>query len=253
GEGLALMLVLDVSGSMAEQDIVLEGKPVTRLQAATAVLKKFLAGTDQHPRGNDAIGLGTFAARPIDVCPPTTSHASVEYFLNQAEPLGTIPDNTTNIGDALALAVSLLQRSTLPGTKSIILLSDGEHTIPPELDPDALEPRQAAQLAAALGVRIHTIFLGGEPGDDIGQKQEQERALATLRAVAELTQGQANRASDADSLTRIHEQLESLEKARIDTYIYTEYQDFRFWLGLGSLLVLLLTIFLQETWLRIIP
>ncbi len=252
-EGIALMFVLDVSGSMGETDVLLEGRPVTRLQAAVTVIKQFLDSTDDRTaRGNDAIGLVTFAARPIDICPPTLTHSSVRYFLDQAKPIGTVPDSSTNIGDALGVAVDLLQRSQ-PASRAIILISDGEHTVPAELDKDALKPRQAAQLAAALGIRVHTIFLTGSAGNDPDRLAEQQRAEAILKSVSQMTQGAASLASDGTSLAQISRELDSMEKSRITSFVYAEHMETRPWFLLAALVLLVLTVVLEETWLRISP
>lgn len=252
-EGIALIFVLDVSGSMGESDVLLDGQPVTRLKAATGVVQRFLAGGEGFSyRGNDAIGLVTFAARPLDVCPPTLSHASVHYYLDRAKPIGSVPDSSTNIGDALGMATDLLRRSTCK-SKAIVLISDGEHTVPAELEPDALKPRQAAQLAAALGIRVHSIFLAGSPGSDATRQAEQDRAEKSLRSVAQMTQGIAASASDGSALQQISQQLDALEKSRLESFIYTEYRELQPWLIGCAMLCLLLTILLEETWLRISP
>jgi Ca-activated chloride channel family protein len=252
-EGIALIFVLDVSGSMGEADVLLEGKPVTRLQAAVTVIKQFLASSEERAaRGNDAIGLVTFAARPHDVCPPTLTHGSVTFFLDQAKPIGTVPDSSTNIGDALGVAVDLLHRSE-PRSRAVILISDGEHTVPAELDKDALKPRQAAQLAAALGIRVHTIFLSGAPGNEPARLAEQQRAEATLKSVSQMTQGVASLASDGKSLAQVGRELDSMEKSQITSFVYAEYTETRGWFLVAALVLLVLTIVLEETWLRISP
>jgi len=252
-EGIALVFVLDVSGSMGESDVLLDGQPVTRLQAASGVIQRFLAGGDGFSyRGNDAIGLVTFAARPIEVCPPTLSHHAVKYYLDRSKPVGTIPDSSTNIGDALGVAIDLLRRSPIK-SQAIVLISDGEHTVPAELEPDALKPRQAAQLAAALGIRVHTIFLAGATGTDAARKAEQERAEKSLQSVSQITQGVAASASDGAALQQISQKLDALEKSRVESFVYTEYYEVRPWLILAALLCLLTTIILEETWLRINP
>lgn len=252
-DGIALVFTLDVSGSMGESDVLLEGQPVTRLQAAAGLVKQFIAGGNGYSdRHNDALGLVTFAARPIDVCPPTLSHQSVLYFLNQARPVGNVPDSSTNIGDALGMATNLLRHSTIK-SKTIILISDGEHTVPAELEPNALKPRQAAQLAAALGIRVHTIFLAGAANQDPTRQAEQERAEQTLRSVAEITQGTHSSASDGPGLMQISQKLDALEKSRLESFVYTDYVETRPWLAFLALFCLLITITLEETWLRIIP
>jgi len=252
-EGIALVFVLDVSGSMGETDVVLEGQPVTRLQAASAVIGRFLAGGDGFSyRGNDAVGLVAFASRPIDVCPPTLSHQSIRFFLDRAKPIGTVPDSSTNIGDALGVATDLLRHSSVK-SKAIILISDGEHTVPAELEPEALKPRQAAQLAAALGIRIHTIFLAGSSGADPKRQAEQERAEKSLRSTAEMTQGMAASAGDGSALQQISQKLDALEKSRLESFVYTDYYELRPWLIGCAIACLLFTILLEETWLRVSP
>lgn len=252
-EGIALVLVLDVSGSMGESDVLLDGQPVTRLQAAVGLLKRFIAGGNGFSdRSNDSLGLVTFAARPLELCPPTLSHHSIIYYLDKAKPVGTVPDSSTNIGDALGVAVDLLRHSKVK-SQAILLISDGEHTVPPEVDAQALKPRQAAQLAAALGIRVHTIFLAGAPGANAAHQAEQERAEQTLRSVAQLTQGIASSASDGDSLVQISQKLDALEKSRLESYVYTDYWETRPWLIATALICLLITILLEETWLRLNP
>jgi Ca-activated chloride channel family protein len=252
-EGIALVFVLDVSGSMGESDVLLEGQPVTRLQAAVSVIQRFLAGGEGFSyRGNDAVGLVTFAARPIEVCPPTLSHHAVRYYLERAKPIGTIPDSSTNIGDALGVAIDLLRRSSIK-SQAIVLISDGEHTVPAELEPEALKPRQAAQLAAALGIRVHTIFLAGATGGDAARQAEQERAEKSLQSVAQMTQGVSASASNGTGLQQMSQKLDALEKSRLESYVYTEYYEMRPWLILAALVCLLATIILEETWLRVSP
>jgi Ca-activated chloride channel family protein len=252
-EGIALMLVLDVSGSMAERDVLLHGQPATRLEAARTALTSFLDGTESFThRGHDAIGLITFAARPIDICPPTLSHGSVKYYLQRCQPVGTVPDSSTNIGDALGLAVELLSRSTLK-SRCILLISDGEHTISPDIDAEALKPRQAAQLAAALGIRINSIFLGGAPSGEPALRAEQERAEATLHDIARMTGGRSASATDGNSLVQLSASFDQMEKDRIDSFLVTDYIELRPWLILISLAVLLVVISLESTWLRIDP
>lgn len=252
-EGIALMLVLDVSGSMAERDILLHGQPVTRLEAARTAFTSFLDGTDSFShRGNDAIGLITFAARPIDICPPTLAHASLKYYLQRSQPVGTVPDSSTNIGDAIGLAVELLSRSTLK-SRCILLISDGEHTVPPEVDPEALKPRQAAQLALALGIRIHTIFLCGARSSEPAIRAAQERAEAALQDMARMTGGQSAAATDGNSLVQLSASFDQMEKERIDSFLVTDYVELRPWLILTLLAVLLITLVLESTWLRIDP
>jgi Ca-activated chloride channel family protein len=276
------MIALDVSGSMAERDVQYLGATVTRLQAAQAVLSQFIAGGPGFfSRSNDAIGLVTFALKPIDVCPPTLSHSSVRYFLDNAKPISKVPYSATNIGDAMAVAIDLLRRYPPPSPSegdgpgvrgkrggAILLISDGEHNVPKEIDPDALKPREAAQLAAALGIRIHTIFLrgaspfspegrgaGGEKARVAQQRDitSRQQAEAALRDVAAMTQGIAGTADDGQALSQISQRLDALEKSRLESFFYTEYAEAAPWLIGAALVCLLATIVLEETWLRVTP
>jgi Ca-activated chloride channel family protein len=266
-EGIALMIALDISGSMAERDVQYLGDTVTRLQAAQAVLNQFIAGGPGFSsRSNDAIGLVTFALKPIDVCPPTLSHSSVRYFLDNAKPISKVPYSATNIGDALAVAIDLLRRYPPPSSydgegpgvrgksgAAILLISDGEHNVPKEIDPDALKPRQAAQLAAALGIRIHTIFLPGATPTKPSDLASRQQAEAALRDVAAMTQGIASTADDGQALSQISQRLDALEKSRLESFFYTEYAEGAPWLIAAALACLLGTIVLEETWLRVSP
>src|SRR5205807_1785807 len=105
-EGIAVVLVLDVSGSMGERDFPWRGELVTRLDAAKRALRLFVQGGDADGahlpgRGGDQIGLVAFALHPEDTCPLTLSHDVLLELLAGEEPRG-LPDTGTNIGDALA-------------------------------------------------------------------------------------------------------------------------------------------------------
>src|SRR5262245_28641035 len=180
----AIMLVLDVSGSMTEKDFSIEGRTVSRLDAAKQFFRDFLREANEAEAGaKDQIGLLTFAARAETVCPPTLSHAVVGRLLEEAQPVGLPPESSTNIGDALAEAIGLLQRAK-PEEKTLVLLTDGEHNVPGNVVANALKPRQAAQLARGLGVRVHTIFVG--PAGD-----ESREAKTALEDVARMTAGKS--------------------------------------------------------------
>lgn len=250
--GRAVMLVLDVSGSMAERDLVVKDQAVSRLQAAKTLLLDVL---DPQPpdarwaleRADDLIGVVTFATQPEDVCPPTHSRAAVRAILEQAEPCGKSPDNATNLGDALALAVDLVERSP-PSRKTIILVSDGEHNVPEADAPGALKPRQAAQLARALGVVVHTIYLAG-PGAD----ERAAEAWTALHDVARLTGGTAHRVEAAGVLEAIGRAIDQMERTRIASFDYEAYVELYPWLaGLAVLFIVGLAA-IESTWFRRVP
>lgn len=220
-QSTAIQIVLDVSGSMAEEDVLYAGKKVGRLEVAKEMVRQFVQGDGEKlsGRSEDLIGLVTFAAQVEDSCPPTLSHPVLLRLVERAQPKRQMLDNTTNIGDALAKAIELLSRAE-PQSKCIILLSDGEHNVPPEVIPGALKPRQAAQLARPLGIRVHTIFFSGS-----SSANSLERASETLRDVATMTGGQAYQASDAAMLAKIYGEINALERQTVLSHDYYHYVE----------------------------
>jgi Ca-activated chloride channel family protein len=183
-EGIAIVMLVDVSGSMAERDFDWHGEPISRLEAVKKAFQLFVAGNDGSSllsppeveeikregdgtdisdfrgRPTDLIGLVTFATRPETACPLTLSH-SVLLRLLQAEQPRSIPGEAeTNLSDAVALGLYRL-RSAGPHRKVLVLLSDGEHNVPQPQS--GWTPRQAAQVANGLHIPIYTIDAGG-PG-----------------------------------------------------------------------------------------
>jgi Ca-activated chloride channel family protein len=161
--GIAVLLVADVSGSMAE-----DAGGRSRLDALKATFHQLISD-----RPNDRFGLVLFAAHPDTACPPTTDHAAVRQSLDAATPRGVPTESETNLGDAVAWALSRLRGE--PGDKAIVVCSDGEHNVPAP----ALTPRQAGQIAAAAGVPVLTLDAG--PADSPGR--------AGLAALASMTGG----------------------------------------------------------------
>jgi Ca-activated chloride channel family protein len=252
-QSLTLVMVLDVSGSMAERDYHLDGHAVSRLDAAKVAFERFLnGGADGLPGRRDTlVGLVTFAARAEDVCPPTLSHAVVLRMLNAAQPVDRPPDSTTNIGDAIVEALELA-RNAKPREKVLILLSDGEHNVPAEVVPDARKPREAAHLARALGVRIHTIFAGPSTFADAETAANTAKGEAAMRDVAAISGGEAFRAADTAALNEVCQKIDNLERTRVESFQFYRYDEIYPWLGL-SCLVLFMGMGLWEgtRWLRI--
>src|SRR5713226_9044386 len=209
-EGIAIEMVVDASGSMATPDFTWEGKPISRLEAVKRAFRLFVEG-DKQPseqallegRPNDLIGLVAFARWPQTSCPLTLSHSVLLRILDAEKPRSTPTESETNIGDAIAWGLVRLHNAKA-SRKVIILLSDGEHNVPPP----ALTPRQAAQLAANEGIPIYTIDAGGisgtpegaeaKPGESDKETAERIRASAekTMRAIAQITGGRHFKARD---------------------------------------------------------
>ena len=206
--GRDLMLAVDLSGSMGEQDMQLGGGMVDRLTAAKAVLADFL-----DRRAGDRVGLIVFGQRAFVLTPLTLDRDTVRQQLEDSV-VGLVGRETA-IGDAIALAVKRLRDQPsgrrLPASNVLILLTDGVNTA------GALEPAKAAELARDEGVRIHTIVFGGSgagvnifgvpirvPGDTMTDE-------AGLKRIADLTGGRAFRAQDTEQLAQIYAEIDRLE------------------------------------------
>jgi Ca-activated chloride channel homolog len=248
-QSTAIMLVVDVSGSMAEEDVARQGKMVSRLEAAKEVIRQFVRGdrSGLAGRGEDLIGIVTFAAKVESTCPPTLSHQTLLRYVDEAQPIGRILENTTNIGDAVAVATNLLQRAK-PTAKAIILVSDGEHNVPADVVPDAWTPRQAAHVARPLGIRIHTIFLSGSRAAVDGPK-----AMAALKDVAEMTGGTAHQAADAETLRKVYAELDAQERTPVESHQYYRYVELYPWCGMIALAGIIMVIIGEERWWRRLP
>lgn len=245
GEGLDIVLALDISGSMRSLDF----QPKDRLGSAKDVIRDFIDG-----RPHDRIGLVVFAARAFTQCPLTLDHPVLKGFLEEIE-VGLIDDGTA-IGLGLATAVARLRHSDSP-SKTIILLTDGVNNVP------TLEPETAAELAKSLDVRVYTVAIGREglvpyPVSDpvFGQRTRQVETrldLALLQRIADLTGGRMYQATDPEALQDIFATIDELETARYQTRVSTWHRELMAVAAVPALLLLMLEGLLAATWLRRIP
>jgi Ca-activated chloride channel family protein len=253
-EGIAVMMVLDVSGSMAERDFDWRGDLVTRLDAAKRALRLFVRGGEvdgkQLPgRGGDQIGLVAFALHPEDTCPLTLSHDALLELLDAEEPHG-LPDTGTNIGDAVAWGLKRLEAAG-DRRQVLVLLSDGEHNVPTP----ALTPRQAGQLAANRGVPVYTIDAGGDPPHGAPAEDVQARATGrkALQAVAALTGGRSFAAHDAAVLVDVMAAIDRLERRPVESFQYRRYAEAYPWCAAAALACFVLALGLELTAWRRVP
>jgi Ca-activated chloride channel homolog len=252
-EGIALMMVVDVSGSMAATDFDWEGTPISRLQAAQRVFHLFVAGGDGPGgetlpgRPTDLIGLVTFATRPEPTCPLTLSHTALLRLLGDAKPQPP-PDSTTNISDAIVLGLKRLQ-SAGQRRKVMVVLTDGEHN---RFDPPSQwTPRQAANVAAGLGVKIYTIDAGPLSATD--SPGEREQAGKTLREVSQISNGEYFPAQDTTALLAACHKLDQLERAPVQSFQYRRYHEIYPILAVASLACFGLALILESTIWRRVP
>ena len=237
-QGIAIQMVLDVSGSMAEDDFVIDGRRARRLDAVKQVFKDFVLGRDSLAgRENDLLGMTVFAMYADTRCPLTLDHGSLSDLLDDTEIPGWVrgrqvrehPEaNYTALGDAVALATDDLRRAGeqaiagVPGAESaksrvMILLTDGANHPAPLPNAEPPDPIEAAKTAATLGIRIYTIGAVGTAQPSRSPMFFQRRAQVdevTLQRIADLTGGKYFRAADADSLATIYREIDRLERRR---------------------------------------
>jgi Ca-activated chloride channel family protein len=247
--GIDIVLGLDVSGSMQALDFEIDGRRMNRIEVVKAVVAKFI---EQRP--NDRIGLIAFAGAPYLVSPLTLDHDWLQQNLERVN-IGAGDDGTA-IGSAIAASVNRL-RTTPAKSKVVILLTDGMNNT------GKISPLSAAEAAKALGVKVYTIGVGVRGKAPIPVKDDagnMHMIMAkvdvdekTLRAVADQTGGKFYRATDTDSLQRIYEQINALERTPQTVQKFEHYDELYPWALIPSLAILGLGSLLQQTRLRRLP
>jgi Ca-activated chloride channel family protein len=262
-EGIAIMMVTDVSGSMAEPDFDWQGQPISRLDAVKKAFHLFVEGGDadegRHFEGrpDDLVGLVTFATRPESPCPLTLSHSVLLHLLEAEQPRSIPGESETNISDAIVLGLHRLKNA---GTRRqiMILLSDGEHNVPhPQSD---WTPRQAAQVAANLHVPVYAIDAGGsgsgderEGGSTLDTLELRKEGKRTLQEVARITNGQYFQAADTKSLLRVCQDIDRVERSTIRSFQYRRYFEAFPYLALASFVLWVAVQGLEMTFWRRLP
>lgn len=235
-EGIDIVLVMDVSGSMELTDF-----SPNRLEAAKDVALQFVNG-----RVQDRIGLVVFAARAYSLVPLTTDYELVKESIRGIH-LNMIAEDGTAIGSALAVAINRLRESKAK-SKVCILISDGENTA------GNLDPELAAQLAHAFQLKLYTVGIGKEgtiqlPADSTGKSVTVQTGLEekTLRRLASLSEGQFYRAQDASTLSQIFRQINTLEKTEVKETRYRDTRDYYQIYLRWAIVLLLLWLLLKNT------
>jgi len=193
-EGRDVMMAIDLSGSMDEQDFALNGRPTTRLNVV-----KDTADTFIDSRKGDRVGLVLFSDRAYLQAPLTFDRDVVRNLLDQAQ-VG-LTGQKTAIGDAIAVSVKRLKDRPAEG-RVLVLLTDGASNA------GVMDPMKAADLAADMGIRIYTIGVGSAPRSML---QPGDLDEGTLRAIAERTGGEYFRATDVRGLANIYRAIDRLE------------------------------------------
>lgn len=242
-EGIDIMVSLDISGSMQAMDF----KP-NRLEAAKDVAIEFISG-----RQNDKMGLVVFAAESFTQCPLTIDHATLINLIQDVN-FGMLTDGTA-IGMGLSTAVSRIKDSNAK-SKVIILLTDGVN------NRGEIHPLTAAELAKTFGIRVYTIGVGTHgtapvPVNTVFGQQIQQMEVKIdeemLREIADMTGGKYFRATNKNKLKEIYEEIDQMEKTKIEVKEYTKRSEEFILFALLALAFLLTEIVLRNTVLRNLP
>lgn len=252
-DAIAIEMVVDVSGSMEALD--LSEKTATGMKEKTrleAVKEKFSEFIEKRP--DDLIGLVTFGGYATTRAPLTMDHSAIMHILSGVEipkpglnSSGQVVNNEellTAIGDALATACGRIEKSELK-SKIIVLLSDGESNT------GIIRPEQAIKIAKQLGIKVYTIGIGSRSGtapfkatDMFGRQvlvnQQCPLDEELLKKIADSTDGQYFHVFDNDGLDKAIEEIDKLEKTKIERDIFEQYNELFPWFlfpGLGLILL----------------
>ena len=242
-EGIDIAMVLDISGSMLAEYF----KP-NRLEAAKKVIDDFIKG-----RTTDKIGLVVFSGESFTQCPLTIDYSVLRNLLKDIYS-GMIQDGTA-IGNAIANGVNRLKDSKAK-SKVMILLTDGVNNA------GEIDPITAAQIAQKFGIRIYTVGVGtmGEapypfqtPFGKRYQMVPVEIDESLLKQISNITGGKYFRATNNRKLVEIYEEIDRLEKTRVEVTSYRHAKELYFNWAFAGFLLLLIEFGLSRTYLRKLP
>ncbi len=234
-QGLDILLAIDTSGSMRQEDMATSLGYASRIAVAKGVAKEFV-----EKRPYDRIGVVVFGAEAFTHVPLTLDHETLQSALDMAD-IGMAGAGGTAVGTAIA--VSAKRMTELPAPERVVILVTDGHSNAGEISPEA-----AAEAAGTLGIRVYTIGVGGGsfrlgvPGDGVDEPM--------MKRVAALTNGEYFRATDLASLRKIYERIDELQPspAKVKEIVDRE-ELFRRALVPGTVLLLFSTL-LSATWLR---
>jgi len=245
GEGIDIVLCIDVSGSMLSQDFA-----PNRLEVAKEVAEEFI-----RSRPIDRIGLVIFSGESYTLCPITTDKNTL---ITQVSGLrsGMLQDGTL-IGEGLATSVDRLTKSDAK-SKVVILLTDGKEEAP---ETRLIDPLTALEITKAQGVKVYTIGMSAQNAIPVEENVKGKKSPPTnnfldeelLRRIASETGGEYFRARDKLSLQSIYSQIDKMEKSKIEIQSLRHYHDEFIFLLLAALGLLFVELILRFTILRKFP
>lgn len=243
GEGIDIVLCMDVSGSMLAEDFT-----PNRFEAMKRVAVDFV-----NARRTDRIGLVIFAGEPFTQCPITTDYAALKSQINALRS-GILQDGTA-IGSGLATSVERLKKSKSK-SKVIILLTDGEN------NGGMIPPSTAKEIAKAFQIKVYTIGMAAEGFVDMPQQTKAGIVMSLekinidermLTEIARETGGSYFRAKDNESLSNIYSEIDKLEKSKIETSSFARYAEEFYLLAIAAAVLLLIEVWLRYKILRKFP
>ena len=245
GEGIDIVLAIDVSGSMLSQDF----QP-NRLEVAKQVAEEFIRN-----RPIDRIGLVIFSGESYTLCPITTDKSTLFTQVNGLRS-GMLQDGTL-IGEGLATSVDRLTKSDAK-SKVVILLTDGKEEAP---ETRLIDPLTALEITKAQGVKVYTIGMSAQNAIPVEENVKGKKSAATnnfldeelLRRIASETGGEYFRARDKLSLQSIYGQIDKMEKSKVEIQSLRHYYDEFIPLLLAALGLLFIELILRFTILRKFP
>ena len=242
-EGVDIVLTLDTSTSMLAEDFKAGKGRVNRYEVVREVVKEFI-----KKRKSDRIGMVAFAARAYTVCPLTTDYSWLNENLDRVR-VGMIEDATA-IGSAIASSLNRL-RTSATKSKVIILLTDGVNNA------GTIAPLVAAEAARALKVKIYAIGVGTRglvpyPFRDISGRTVYKNIPIeideeVLKKVADTTGGKYYLAQDTETLMKVYDEINRLEKSNIEQRGYREYKELFGYYLIPGLIIFALEIILVNT------
>ena len=228
-QGIAIMMIVDLSSSMDARDMVEDDLSVNRLDVVKEVFSDFVIGGDQASgRQDDLVGLVTFARYADSVCPLTLDHGNLIAIVEDLELVKVQSEDGTAVGDGLGLAVERLRRSRAK-SRVAILLTDGVNNA------GVIPPEKAAELAAEFDIKVYCIGAGTNgiapmPMRDpfgritlVGQPVTIDETM--LKNIADRTGGEYFRADSRDAMRSIYDSIDQLEKTEVTETRYLHYDE----------------------------
>ena len=256
-EGIALIMAMDRSGSMDARDFVEGDYSVSRLEALKSVFREFvLGGQSGEGRPNDLVGIVSFGTYADGVCPLTLDHSNLVSIMDDIKVATHQTEAATAIGEGLALSVERLLHHESK-SKVVVLLTDGVNNA------GVIQPRQAADGAAAKDIKVYTIAAGitglapmpvtMKDGRVSLRRARVEIDEQALRDIAVRTGGKYFHARDADGLKEVYKEIDELERSEITEIRYLQYREHYSVFVLVALILIAVSMLSGGTVLRRLP